>query len=295
VLDNSPIQRLLEVVLPEVGHRYAVVLYEAYFDESGDDGGFPLLALGGYIVRPAAARALERHWSSVLKKYDIPYFHMKECAHEPPSGVLTGMPKERRIALQTELIALINRYVEAAIVCATPLNRFEATDTVVEPYTYCVHNVATLVQSYIEIRHGESYNLSLFYENGHKHGYKAYKYFQEKKDSTRISFSFIDKQSSGMIQAADIIVWQYAKFVKDKALSNRKTRADFRILAQKYGLYCHSFQIKGKILLAFLSSDEVDIPDALILLKQIFSDAEPTDGPLKAFYELAPMDDPPPS
>ena len=75
------IDRLLEVTLPVENGRYGIVLWEAYFDESGDDGGFPIMTVGGYLVKPSNARRLERKWRRLLRKYKLPYFHMVECAH----------------------------------------------------------------------------------------------------------------------------------------------------------------------------------------------------------------------
>ena len=279
---NPFISRLLEVVLPE--GRVGLVLYEAYFDESGDDGGFPLLALGGYLVRPAAARALERHWKSVLKRYEIPYFHMKECAPEPPGGVLKGMPKERRIKLQTELMALIIKYVDTAIVCVTPLNRYEEDDVVGDPYTHCVSNVSIMAKTVLDFRK-EPYKLSLFYESGHKNGHKAYQYFHEKTEGNRLSFAFVDKADTGMIQAADIIVWQYAKFIKDVVQSNRPRRKDFKFLMQKSGLFFHIVPQNRIIAMAQFHQEQIDQPLALKRIREIFGDGAEAFPGLQAAYE----------
>ncbi|ESY05216.1 hypothetical protein X753_16040 [Mesorhizobium sp. LNJC399B00] len=44
---------------------------EAYIDESGDDGGFPIQIVGGYVVRPEDARFVETAWAAVLESMAI--------------------------------------------------------------------------------------------------------------------------------------------------------------------------------------------------------------------------------
>ncbi len=56
--------RLLEVFLPASG-GWAFLMYEFYIDETGDDGGFPILGVGGYLIRSDYARLMEREWQAV--------------------------------------------------------------------------------------------------------------------------------------------------------------------------------------------------------------------------------------
>ncbi|MES0095093.1 MULTISPECIES: DUF3800 domain-containing protein [unclassified Mesorhizobium] len=258
---------------------------EAYIDESGDDGGFPIQIVGGYVVRPEDARFVETAWAAVLRKYgDLPYFHMVECAPEPPSGVFKGMPKERRIQLQTELMDLINRHVAFSIICSTPLGRYDGYNKdgkYIDPYTYLVGNVSDIIYDIANIYFRDC-EVSLFYESGHKNGNTAYEYFNDRKiHRPRTSFSFMDKRASGMIQAADIIVWQYAKFIKDMVQSERGPRKDFRSLLTVPARIMHVVPTKDrKLTLIPLTDGDVDNGEARQLLRDIYGPNEPPEGGL---------------
>lgn len=245
--------------------------FEAYFDESGDDGHFPIMAVGGYLVEQRKARLMEAAWKLVLDEHGIPYFHMVDCAHEPPGGVCEGMGKKDRIQLQTKLISLIIKYVEFGIVCACPTKNY---DWNVDPYSHCVSNVALGLHSVLTYKGitPDRYSLSLFYEHGHKHGGKAREYFINKQTVfTNFNFSFINKNCSGIVQAADILVWQYSKFIKDKVLSDRNTRKDFRELMKMRTLFLNVVPRGNTVMLTPFYNDSLDSPIDEKHIKEIYS------------------------
>lgn len=58
----------------------AVVLIEAYFDESGTHDGSPVMVIGGFLIESEEARKLELAWKVMLDRYGIEFFHMTDCA-----------------------------------------------------------------------------------------------------------------------------------------------------------------------------------------------------------------------
>ena len=92
--------RLFEILTP--GHNQVVVMVEAYFDESGSHDGSPALCVAGYIYWPDECLKLDLGWKVVLEKYDLPYFHMVDCAHGAPP--FDKLSKGARIECEKEII-----------------------------------------------------------------------------------------------------------------------------------------------------------------------------------------------
>ena len=89
-------------------------MVEAYFDESGTDKQSNLMCIAGYVMKSDQARRLDSEWLDVLRKYDLPYFHMSSCAHGV--GVFFKLSKKQRIEVETLMIGIIKRRVERGIV-----------------------------------------------------------------------------------------------------------------------------------------------------------------------------------
>jgi hypothetical protein len=264
--------------------------YEAYLDETGDDGGFPIMAVGGYLIRKSRARDLEVHWRQILSQYNIPYFHMVDCAMG--SGVFSALTKDSRIEVQTLLMDLVKQHVELAVVSSTPLAHYEAASDIGDPYTQCVNSAAIQLTSLLVQKHGEAqYRLKLFYEAGHKNSGNALAYFNDKKEFyPNTSFSFIKKRNSGMIQAADILIWQYAKFIKDLTKESRLPRLDFRSIMKIPGIFLVLVPHKDTIGLSIFYNDSIDSAPDLEEIRKIFRPARPESGPWKEFFQFVKPD-----
>ena len=65
------------------------------------------------------------------------------------------------------------------------------------------------------------------------------------------------KQASGMLQAADLLVWQYSKYIKDLT-SGRKPRKDFMALTEKPIAFTHIWNESGTYI-TFNQFDDSDL------------------------------------
>ena len=119
--EDSQFSRLLEVVLPRGG--YVMALWEAYFDESGNDDMSTVFCLGGYVMRSEAARGLQVEWRKALKKAGVSYFHMVDVASG--NEEFRWVPISARIGLQTKCIELIKKY---AMLASVSFSTHNATD-----------------------------------------------------------------------------------------------------------------------------------------------------------------------
>jgi hypothetical protein len=67
--------------IPAPAEGDLVELLECYFDESGSHDGSPILCVGGYVFEREHCKALDLGWKQILDQYQLPFFHMTDCAH----------------------------------------------------------------------------------------------------------------------------------------------------------------------------------------------------------------------
>ena len=114
-----------------------MALMEAYFDESGTDDTARFLVVSGYLVDKGKATALDAKWQKMLDTYRLPHFHTVECAHG--SGIFKHLPKDERIAAQTEAINLIKNHAAIGMAGSVDLEEFPKIptgDLFESPYTF---------------------------------------------------------------------------------------------------------------------------------------------------------------
>jgi hypothetical protein len=273
-MDDLAFLRILDVVFRD-SDRISFVLFELYLDESGDDGGFPLMLVGGYLIRPEQARKLERDWAKLLNSSGLAHFHMVDCAHG--NAQFSGMSKGKRVALQKKFFSLINKYVEVSLAVCVPLNHFkDDTDRVGPPYAACLNNCVILLQNLLDSK-VPNWRASVFYESGHKHSADAIRLFDAAKANGHhgaiVSVESVDKRESGMIQAADIFAWQFATYVKGM-VGGREVRKDFKVLLRKPGLYLHAFPIDGLIVVIQQFNDGLSHPHEKEKICSVYTDAD---------------------
>lgn len=226
-------ERILEVVLPNGG--LVVALYEAYFDESYTDTGVPVMAVGGYCLASEQAKKMDAEWLEILKRYGVPYFHMVEVA--PCQGIFKAIGEEKCDALARDMIALIKRYPVMGLVALTNPNKTPPPDKshlyAREPYSLCLQQ--SVIGACVQAHQADSEaKVAFFFESGHgtrKEANRLLNWLLNSFDSptARIhqTHTFGERTEIRLLQAADILVWQAAKYVKDKINRSRPPRKDF--------------------------------------------------------------------
>lgn len=198
-------------------------MYESYFDESGDfDSGDGLFCVSGYLLTSINAEQMDAAWSVVLGRYEVPYFHMVDCAHG--NGVFRDVPGQLRSALVKELIALIKRYTVSGFSVAVRPQRFREDPQVPDPYTFCATTIMTVLQAWEENVRPRG-DIAFFFESGHKHQGSAYTRLAQALAHNGSSVTFAAKSAIRLLQSADLLAWQTTKYLKDR--SKRAPRKDF--------------------------------------------------------------------
>lgn len=288
--------RLLEILLPDGG--YVMALYEAYFDESGCDDGSKVLVVGGYLVQSRLAKAMDKKWRRVLRYYNVPYFHMVDCAHG--NRGFKHLSKDQRIAMATAMIALIKQYTACGFAAIVPPHRFEADDEIQDAYTFCVHACVLFMTTVLPTHFDRDGKIAAFFESGHASQPRADTYMKRPPLSASSmakhfsSHTFAKKTDVRLLQAADLLVWQWAKYIKDKAFNGRKTRGDFQSLMDHRNAVMFGVTHGKKVLLVVDEHPHVANKWRDQIIIELFTHQEVSDKALRAFYaEPHPSGSPP--
>jgi hypothetical protein len=234
---DSAFLRLLDVTLPQCG--CAVVQVEAYFDESGTHGSAPALCVAGYLMTKAQAISLTEAWTAELAKYELPYFHMVDCAHGAEE--FEKLTKDERLAVETAMIRFIKDFTTQGIAVSVSENEYKRSglaDTMLgTAYSACASFLLAGISSWLSVN-PEVTDVSYFFEAGHKsqreaNGLMNFVFTNEKMRAAHryVSHTFVDKRRSPAIQAADLLAWQYYTDLR-RTREGRPRRADCVSLLQ---------------------------------------------------------------
>ena len=221
--------RLIDVLSPQAG---VLVMFEGYFDESGSFEEEPnIFCISGYFMPTDAARQMDAEWRKVLGEHGLPFFHMVDCAHGSPP-YYSKMTKEERIEIQSKLIGLIKKHTVIGFSALTYAESFTETPNTPDEYTACADMCVTSLYSFLDMNRTKGGEIAYFFENGHSKKNSAYGHLPEKLKRYSASMTFADKDKVPLLQAADILAWQSAKYVKDRMSGKRAPRKDFMSLME---------------------------------------------------------------
>jgi hypothetical protein len=227
----------MDVMLPSGG--CVMALAEMYFDES-EDKTQKLLCVAGYLFTKEKCVALSEEWSAVLARERLPFFRMVDCAHG--TGVFKGFNVKRRIAIQTELMTLLVRYMEVGFAISFDL-RFEHLCPsamthgikVVYPYSLCAWFSLAQGKTWAD-KNGFDGEVAYFFEAGQQHEKQAnhimntvFKRAELRSFYKYAGHAFLPKEAAIPLQCGDILAWQWLKQIKNER-EHRARRADLNAL-----------------------------------------------------------------
>jgi hypothetical protein len=199
---------------------------EAHFDESGTDA--KELTLAGYLFEAERIDLFSVEWNALLSKYDLPYFHMVDCA--PGNPPFHKLGKTDRTKLQMQL-QLIKRYSINGIVCNIP----NINDNIGKSYLEGVRGAVRLALEWAD-KVSFAGNIAYLFEAGATGQGLADGHFQQIATDPASSaahryagHAFLPKAGNPGVQAADLLAWQYHNFTKKRAKAGL-ARLDLRAL-----------------------------------------------------------------
>lgn len=233
-------EQFFKLTIPKEG--WVLIGYDAYFDETGDDGQFPIIGVAGYLIESSKVQSFELAWAKA--KRHLPYIHMKSFA--PGKGIYEHLTVDERKEINVDLVNAVNTHVDCGVAAFAPLGRFNRHQED-EPYSFCLTIAADLTEHLLGTKHVGQCEISFYYEMGRKHAYKAMEFMQKDSNNLFKSFASVKKEDSGLIQAADMLTWHLAKYVKDVVSGRRPPRKDFVALMDSVpGMYVQIFPFKKR-------------------------------------------------
>jgi Protein of unknown function (DUF3800) len=247
MIGGSQTERRLQILLQK--RRGAMSLVEAYFDESGTHAGSPFLCIAGYIFEKSKAENLGVEWRSMLTKYQLPHFHMKECAHN--LGVFSHLSKSDCDAAAREAIDLIKVHaakgiaisLEPACFKLLPPNRLWD-----HPYAFISCQVFYGVEKWAD-EVGFQGDIDYFFEAGADGQGKASnamaKIFSVPDHMKKFrcgSHAFLNKNDDQAValQCADLLAWHWFTHNK-RSQSGKKKRKDLASLTEQKNYDLHHY------------------------------------------------------
>lgn len=179
-------------------------------------------------------------WARVLKKYDLPFFHMVDCAHG--NEHFASLTRAQRIEAETALIGIIKRRAAHGFAVSVDLAAYQELmpdwGPAKSPYAFCARCVIDEIGKWFS-RSGFRGKSTYFFEAGHASRSEASKVVEAALTNPLSALhnvhygyaahSFIPKQGSAAVQAADLLAWQWATEVKHR-MTGRPRRKDFASL-----------------------------------------------------------------
>lgn len=219
-----------------------------------------MLLVAGYLVESSRARIMEEKWQATLDKYVVEYFHMKDVPKR--RNVFKHLSEEQMDLLAREVIDLIKGHMLYGFVSVVnPSRRIQLLDDTPDGYANCLNQCISKMCSIVKAKHrdqGDKPMIDFFFEAGHPTKSTADRVIRDTShlperqafiDVYR-SHKFVGKMERILIQTADILAWQFNKFLSDKVRDARQPRKDFISLMDVKTLTIAEQFNKGRRILA---------------------------------------------
>jgi hypothetical protein len=214
-----------------------LVLFEAYFDDSGTDAASPAVTCAGYIALRKYWRALDSHWKHALSTYRLKYFRMSEFAQR--TGQFKGWSEEKRRQALNLFMGIIRDHVEQGLVAAVYKSDYESLasheikNEIGGAFALCANLVFAEAELFVT-RQRERTHVRYVFENGTLNlGQIGEGFRKAYRDSYALqwrSLDFMPKQWRPL-QAADMIAYEACKALNDLSkLQKQDLRYPFRTL-----------------------------------------------------------------
>ncbi|MGC2223285.1 MAG: hypothetical protein WA624_13445 [Methylocella sp.] len=229
--------RLIEILAP--GNADVVAFFETYFDESDSHDGAPALCVAAYLFEKEECRALDMEWKSVLEEFDLPYFHMVDCAHHAPP--FSKLSKEQCVDVEKRMIGIIRNHMlfgAAITVNEREYDGWAARREIGTAHSYCCWQTIASINSWMD-ESSLAGKLAYFSEAGHdsppETGDIMNHIARDKEISVAYrygSHTFVQKTEIRPIQTPDIFAWLHANHFKRVQKGEQRPRKDYVALIQ---------------------------------------------------------------
>jgi hypothetical protein len=196
----------------------AVMMINAFFDESGTHDGSPAMSVAGYLYEAEQSERLDAEWAETIAQFGVSIFRMSKCAHAQEE--FAGLSTAERSDLVQRLVGIIKRRMRIGIAISVKDAEFE----VASPpewkggsYAFCVLQCLLATSAWAN-RYDFKGKISYFFEAGHENQKAADRAITHIMERPLLfaamryqSHTFACKTSARPLQSADLLAYEWNK------------------------------------------------------------------------------------
>ncbi|MDR9781844.1 DUF3800 domain-containing protein [Rhizobium redzepovicii] len=194
-------------------------VHAVYIDESGTHSDSPTLALAAYVFKEKQAGRFSKEWQRDLQIFGLPFAHMTDCA--TGNGHYASLTLQQRIDSEKALIAHIRHRslfgVSIGVDYAQYRDLFGKGRYEHDAYTFCIVMCLLAIDDWAR-RTGYSGKFHYYFESGHAAQSEANDVMKTvvgtEHGASYSGHSFLDKAEAIPLQAADMLAWQWAHYLR---------------------------------------------------------------------------------
>jgi Protein of unknown function (DUF3800) len=215
--------------------------YVIYLDDSGTDPAQSVVVVAGYISTAREWKKFSAGWLAVLRRYELPHFHMSEFLSQRGSELFPkgAWRDDRKNALITELVGLVGRSAMLQVGASLPKHDWDAIMTpfvkkhMGSPFMVCLDMCLRAALQWPPIDLGPSERVPTVFDQGTRSAQRQARtlYNREKEiretirnDQRLGPFRFEDKRCCPPLQAADMPALLLYQFLRDKGRDKGRVR-----------------------------------------------------------------------
>jgi hypothetical protein len=212
-----------------------MVLRYVYMDESGTHDQSPAVSIAGYVFDPDQAFRFSRDWIRDLNRFNLPFAHMTDCV--TGNAAYAKLSMSERLDSEKALIAHTRHRSRFGVAIAIDQNRYRELFGKgrydFDIYSVCLSLAVKAVHEWSK-ETGYKGRFEYIFEAGHKHQEEANRIMNaihgSNSSESYSSHKFVSKQDAPPLQAADMLAWQYAHYIKRRSEGFSNRRKDFEAL-----------------------------------------------------------------
>jgi hypothetical protein len=196
-----------------------VVFLRAYFDESERPEG--TFTVSGYAFQSDQAKRFDRSWRKMLDPYKI----FRTADLNSRKGIYEGIASSKRDAMIREAVRIVNQRFSVGVAISCSVKQFarlrpKSLRFHRDPYPFLCHFCVAKMSALLGANNIAG-NVAYFFEAGHKCQGDANRLMELVHANPHFksrfhykSHTFLDKEDATPLQAADLLAWEWGKYVQ---------------------------------------------------------------------------------
>ena len=187
-----------------------IAMFTAYFDASGKKR-MPAVAVAGFVSTVTKWDCFEREWSAILRRNNVPLFHMTDFASSAADFADWKRQTERRKLFVDDLVACIKKNTNKGFSGSLAMKdydyinaRYELSENFGTPFVLCASLCLGALRKWAKRKQTDPTKILVIIEDGDDD--KGHFLAVAKRDGVRVIA--LAKEDAMAFQAADFVAWK---------------------------------------------------------------------------------------